>query len=58
MTKEQAIYNYAQQIFLKKLPYDYLHDKSQKDFENKMDDAIAVAKLFFERVAKDEEKSK
>lgn len=54
MTKEQAIYNYAQQIFLKKLPYDYLNDRSKKDFENKMDDAIAIAKLFFERIENDE----
>lgn len=56
MTKEQAIYNLAQQIFLKKIPYDYLHEKSKKDFENKMDDAIAIAKLFFERVEIDEAK--
>jgi hypothetical protein len=55
MTKEQLLYNLAQQIFLKKIPYDYLNDKSKKDYENKMDDAIAIAKLFFERVEKDEQ---
>lgn len=48
------LYNFAQQIFLKKLPYDYLNDRSRKDFENKMDDSIEIAKLFFQRVEKDE----
>lgn len=56
MTKEQLLYNLAQQIFLKKMPVDYLNDRSKKDYENKMDDAIAIAKLFFERVELDEAK--
>lgn len=58
MTKEQALYSLAQTIFLKKMTYDYLNEKSQKDYENKMDDAIAIAKLFFERVEKDEQEKK
>lgn len=57
MTKEQAIYNLAQQIFIRKMPINHLNEKNQKDYENKIDDSIAVAKLFFERVEKDENNS-
>lgn len=56
MTKEQLIYNLAKDIFLKKLPHDYLHDKSKKNHSDQIDNAIAVAKLFYERVELDEEK--
>lgn len=56
MTKEQLLYSLAKDIFLKKLPHDYLHDKSKKDHINQIDNAIAVAKLFYERVELDEEK--
>lgn len=55
MTKEQLIYSLAKEIFLKKLPHDYLHDKSRKNHTDQMDNAIAVAKLFYERVEKDED---
>lgn len=54
MTKEQLIYDLAKEIFLRKLPYDYLHEASKKHHETIMDNAINVAKLFFERVDKDE----
>ena len=55
MTKEQLVYDLAKEIFLRKLPYDYLHDKTHQHHENIIDNCIKVAKLFIERVEKDEE---
>jgi hypothetical protein len=57
MTKEQAIYDLAKEIFLRKLPVDYLTEKSLKAHEGLMENAIRVAKLFYEQVEKDEQKS-
>lgn len=58
MTKEQLIYDLAKEIFLRKLPVEYLSDKSEKYHHTVMDNAIKVSKLFYERVSKDEEESK
>lgn len=55
MTKEQLIYDLAKEIFLRKLPVEYLSDKSEKYHHTVMDNSIRVAKMFYERVSKDEE---
>jgi len=54
MTKEQIVYDLAKEIFLRKLPVEYLSDKSIKYHETVMDNCINVAKMFYERVEKDE----
>lgn len=58
MTKEQAIYDLAKEIFLRKLPVDYLNDKTQRGHEVVMENSIKVAKMFYSAVAKDEEENK
>lgn len=54
MTKEQLIYDLAKDIFLRKLPVDYLNDKTQGYHELHINNSIRVAKLFYEQVEKDE----
>lgn len=55
MTKEQLLYDLAKEIFLRRLPVDYLTDKSQKSHEGLINNAIRVAKLFYEKVEEDEQ---
>ena len=54
MTKEQLVYDLAKEIFLRKLPVEYLSDKSEKYHTTVMDNCISVAKMFYERVEQDE----
>jgi hypothetical protein len=54
MTKEQLLYDLAKEIFLRKLPIEYLNDKNVDYHHLQIDNAIRVAKLFYERVEHDE----
>jgi hypothetical protein len=58
MTKEQLIYDLAKEIFLRKLPIEYLNDKNEDYHFLQIDNSIRVAKLFYKRVEKDEEDGK
>lgn len=54
MTEEQLVYELAKEIFLKKLPVEYLHDKNIPYHELQVNNAIKVAKLFYKVVKEDE----
>lgn len=58
MTKEQLLYDLAREIFLRKLPIDYLTDRTEKGQRAIADNAIKMAKLFYEQVEQDEQEKR